>query len=228
MTSARLIRPKTAAIRLRWPISAITISDIICVLAVLAAMLLTAADPSRAQEPGCNARGQSIETCAELIRSGRFEGPVLANLYFFRGIAYSRAGRHRSAIADYSSAIELNPLWFAPYHNRGADYRALHQPKRAIADFNAAIRLAPRSVDAYVARGIVYHLDLGRRRRAIADYNRALRINPKNGAALINRGRAYQELGLKKLAIRDYRRVLKLFPKADEARRRLRALGARP
>jgi tetratricopeptide (TPR) repeat protein len=203
----------------------------LCMAAVALVFLAMAAlsiGPAGAQEPGCNARSQRVEICAQLIRSGRFEGPVLANLYFFRGIAFSRAGKHRSAVADYSSAIELNPLWFAPYHNRGAGYRALRQPKRAIADFNSVIRLSPRSADAYVARGVVYHLDLGQRRRAIADYNRALRIDPKNGAALINRGRAYQELGLKKQAIRDYRRVLKLFPKAEEAQKRLRAMGARP
>jgi tetratricopeptide (TPR) repeat protein len=214
--------PKTAG-RLRAGTASAAAIALVVLAVVLVAML-----PAGAQEPGCDARGQSVEICAQLIRSGRFEGPVLANLYFFRGIAFSRAGKHRSAIADYSSAIELNPLWFAPYHNRGADYRALRQPKRAIADFNSVIRLSPRSADAYVARGVVYHLDLGQRRRAIADYNRALKIDPKNGAALINRGRAYQELGLKKRAIRDYRRVLKLFPKAEEAQKRLRAMGARP
>jgi tetratricopeptide (TPR) repeat protein len=197
------------------------------IAAGLALAVLSAA-PSAAQEPGCNARGQNVEVCAQLIRSGRFDGPVLANLYFFRGIALSRAGKHRQAVADYSSAIELNPLWFAPYHNRGAGYRALGQPKRAIADFNAVLRLTPKSADAFVARGVVYHLDLGQRRRAIADYTRALKINPKHGGALINRGRAYQELRLKRRAIRDFRRVLKLYPKAEEARRRLRALGATP
>ncbi|MDH3233212.1 MAG: tetratricopeptide repeat protein [Alphaproteobacteria bacterium] len=194
----------------------------------IVATLVSVSGPAAAQERGCDARSQRIDICARLIRSGRFEGPILANLYFFRGIAFSRARRRRSAIADYSSAIDLNPLWFAPYHNRGADYRALGQPRRAIADFTSAIRLAPRSVDAYIARGVVYHLDLKRRRRAIADYNRALKIDPRSGSALINRGRAYQELGMRRLAIRDYRRVLKLFPKADEAKRRLRALGAKP
>jgi len=197
-------------------------------LAVLAAAAMVSLQPAAAQEPGCNVRSQEIEVCGRLIRSGRFEGPTLANLYFFRGVALSRARRHRNAIADYSSAIDLNPLWFAPYHNRGADYRALGQPKRAIADFNAAIRLAPRSADAYVARGVVYHFDLKQRRRAVADYNRALKIDPRSGIALINRGRAYQELGMRARAIRDYRRVLKLYPRAEEAQKRLRALGVRP
>jgi tetratricopeptide (TPR) repeat protein len=192
-----------------------------------AAAIWGGASPAAAQQPGCDARAQRIDICSPLIRSGRFQGSVLANLYFFRGIAFSRARRHRSAVADYSSAIELNPLWFAPYHNRGADYRALGKPREAIKDFSVAITLAPRSVDAYVARGVVYHLDLKRRRRAIADYNRALKINPKSGIALINRGRAYQELGMKRLAIRDYRRLLTLFPKAEEAKLRLRALGVR-
>ncbi|HUT50496.1 MAG TPA: tetratricopeptide repeat protein [Alphaproteobacteria bacterium] len=196
-------------------------------LAIVGA-LVSISQPAAAQEPGCDARAQRVELCARLIRSGRFEGAILANLYFFRGIAFSRARRHRSAVADYSSAIELNPLWFAPYHNRGADYRVLGQPRRAIADFTSAIRLAPGSVDAYIARGVVFHLDLKQRRRAIADYNRALKIDPRSGGALINRGRAYQELGMRGLAIRDYRRVLKLFPKAEEARTRLRALGVKP
>lgn len=188
-------------------------------------MILLSAWPASPQQSRCNARTQRIDACSGLIKSGAYRGPVLANLYFFRGVALSRARQHRRAIADYSSAIDLNPLWFAPYHNRGADYRAIGKPKQAIADFTVVIRLAPQSVDAYVGRGVVYHLDLKRRRRAIADYNRALKIDPKSGIALINRGRAYQELGMKRLAIRDYRRVLKLYPKAVEAKARLRALG---
>lgn len=195
--------------------------------AALVLIPLAAAAP-RAQEAGCDARTQYADFCEQLIRSGRYDGAVLANLYFFRGIALSRAGKHRSAIADYSSAIELNPRWFAPYHNRGAGYRAIGQPRKALADFNRAIRLAPKSADAYIARGVVYHLDLGQRKRAIADYTRVLKLDPKNGSALINRGRAYQELGWKTAAIRDFRRVLKLFPGADEARQRLQALGATP
>jgi len=197
-------------------------------LASAVTLMVLAAPPAGAQEAGCDARTQYVDFCEQLIRSGRYDGAVLANLYFFRGIALSRAGRHRSAIGDYSSAIELNPRWFAPYHNRGADYRAIGQPKKALADFNKAISLNPKSADAFVARGVVYHLDLGQRKRALADYTRALKLDPKNGLALINRGRAYQELGWKAAAIRDFRTVLKLFPGADEARQRLQALGATP
>ena len=51
--------------------------------------------------------------------------------YNVRGSAYGRAGRNKEAIADFTSAISLNPNFYNAYANRALIYRNLVQPCRA-------------------------------------------------------------------------------------------------
>src|SRR5262249_51368399 len=62
-------------------------------------------------------------------------------------------GDYKSAIADYTTAIQLAPNDPIPYLNRGADRAALGDYKAAIADQTQAIRLRPDYADAYENRG---------------------------------------------------------------------------
>jgi tetratricopeptide (TPR) repeat protein len=47
------------------------------------------------------------------------------------------------AIADFSEAIRLNPLFASAYHERGVAHRAKGDHTRAVADQEVAIRLDP-------------------------------------------------------------------------------------
>lgn len=45
-----------------------------------------------------------------------------AETYNNRGIAYGSKGEYNKAIADFTKAIEINPMLVEPYNNRGFSY----------------------------------------------------------------------------------------------------------
>src|SRR5262249_25852082 len=104
-----------------------------------------------------------------------------------RGTAYDRQGDHDRAIADYSEAIRLAPIFAQAYSSRGLAYYQKGDFDRAIADYGEAIRLDPKYIYAYNNRGNAYlHKHDGS--RAIADYREAIRLDPKYAQAYFNRG----------------------------------------
>jgi tetratricopeptide (TPR) repeat protein len=62
-----------------------------------------------------------------------------------RGEAYEAKGDFAKALADYSTAIELDTEDYFLRLNRGEAYAALGDHDKAIADFSEAIRLAPEN-----------------------------------------------------------------------------------
>jgi Tfp pilus assembly protein PilF len=66
--------------------------------------------------------GQAIEGCTALIESARETSASKAVAYHHRGFAYEREGWLAQAIADYTTAIALEPDNAGPYDNRGAAY----------------------------------------------------------------------------------------------------------
>ena len=136
--------------------------------------------------------------------------PNYADAYVARGYAYYDLGKYKSAIADYTTAIRLDPDAYA-YYNRGNAYFDLGEYNTAIADYTTAIRLDPDDADAYNNRGNAYG-DLGEYNTAIADYTTAIRLDPDDASAYYNRGCAYADLGEYKSAIADYTTAIRLDP----------------
>ncbi len=64
--------------------------------------------------------------------------------YYNRGLAYEQKAEYDRAIADYSSAIRLNPDFADAYNSRGSAYGHKQDFDKAIADFIVAIRLDPK------------------------------------------------------------------------------------
>lgn len=114
-----------------------------------------------------------IRECSLAIAAGTQTGVSLANLHTRRGRAFLESGAPRAAIADFNTALALNPYSAATFNQRG---RAFHQSgdnMRAIADYDAALRLLPYYSEAFRNRGTA-RLFLGRQRAAIADFDAAL------------------------------------------------------
>ena len=76
------------------------------------------------------------------------------------GIAYFNRGcetwirRFKSAIADYTKAIEYDPNYASAYNNRGTSKDELNDYQGAITDYTKAIELKPDYYKAYTNRGI--------------------------------------------------------------------------
>ena len=58
------------------------------------------------------------------------------------------------AVADFTSAIELNPKSSKSYLNRGIAKADLGEVMGGMTDYNKAIELNPKNVQAYYVRGI--------------------------------------------------------------------------
>jgi tetratricopeptide (TPR) repeat protein len=86
-------------------------------------------------------------------------------------------------MADFGKAIEIDPVYAAPYRNRADLHFDKRDLARAIADYTSAIEIDARFEAAYVGRAAAYELSQ-RNDEAIADYRQALAINPYNQNSL--------------------------------------------
>ena len=136
---------------------------------------------------------------------------ISAKTFFSWGNTKYDLGDYKGAIADYDTAIRLNPDDAKAYFNRGLAKGNLGEHFAAIADFDNAIRLKPDDVDAYNNRGVAKG-KLGEHFAAIADYNIAIRLKPDYAKAYLNRGFAKDNLDQHFAAIADYNIAIRLKP----------------
>jgi Flp pilus assembly protein TadD len=133
--------------------------------------------------------------------------------------AEAHVGRQEygAAIADYTNAIEYNPLDFDLHSARGAAYLNAHDYAAAQRDFNDAFDIASatpnldsQAITMLTYRAIAEQL-AGTYDAAIADYSEVLRWAPDNMGALWSRGAAYYQK-------RDYDRALSDLNRAIAAK----------
>jgi len=67
--------------------------------------------------------------------------------YNNRGVTYERSGDLDAALADYDTAVDLNPNYALAYSNRGYLHEDLDMPEDALADWNRAFELRQQSLD---------------------------------------------------------------------------------
>ncbi|QWR77288.1 tetratricopeptide repeat protein [Candidatus Magnetomonas plexicatena] len=103
-----------------------------------------------------------------------------AEAYNHAGNVHYTDGDYDKAIASYTKAIEMNPLFTVAYVNRADAYAARGNRKRAVADYTKAIELEPDYALAYFNRGLVY-LKQERKDKAMADYKTAVELNSDYG-----------------------------------------------
>lgn len=84
------------------------------------------------------------------------EEPTDAAGYVDRGNRYSRNAVYERAIADYTTAIELDPEFPEAFYNRGCSYYEVGRYEDSIADLSRAIELDPSADSYYGQRSVVY------------------------------------------------------------------------
>ena len=120
---------------------------------------------------------RQLRGCSAYIKRGEAAPANLAIAYLNRANIYARRGKHRLAIADYSSALALDPLNPLIPYNRGNTFLDTRQYELAIADYTRAIELDAGFALAYLNRGIAQEQKADTR-AAADDYRQALAINP--------------------------------------------------
>ncbi len=137
--------------------------------------------------------------------------PQNAIAYVMRGTAMAQLRDNLGAIADYTTAINLNPRLVLAYNNRGNLRQHLGDWDGAIADFTTVLEINPQSPIAHNNRAIVYAY-LGRYPEAVVDYTHAIELQPDFASGYNNRGNAYSNLGEYPAAIADYTQAIELQP----------------
>jgi tetratricopeptide (TPR) repeat protein/DNA-binding transcriptional ArsR family regulator len=144
-----------------------------------------------------------------------------AEAIFLRGLLHSEEGNSASAIADFTSVIELpgasiNQVAQA-FFNRGVAHGREGDSKGEIADYTRVIELPDASTDqvtmALYNRGVAHVLQ-GDRAAAITDYTRVIELPgaPTDTVAwaLFNRGCSHGEDDNREEEIADFTRVIEL------------------
>jgi tetratricopeptide (TPR) repeat protein len=159
-----------------------------------------------------------LNACTRLIEQSTRSPEDRAQLHINRAAQYQLWNQDDQAIADYDSAIKLDPGNADPYFERGTLFWiAKKSHDRAIADFDEVIRLTPQDARGYMGRGTVFTLK-DELNHALADYNVALSLDPMDVQLFGLRALVHERKGNLNAALADYRHASTMRPRdADEA-----------
>lgn len=119
----------------------------------------------------------------------RFDGDAYEG-YFLRGIAKYNMDDLLGADADFSLAIEKNPVFTNAYTYRAITRSRLGNYDDALRDFHEAIDLRPDLPGPYYSRGVTRLLNK-QFKEAIEDFDMFIRHEKKVADVYINRGMSY-------------------------------------
>jgi len=108
-------------------------------------------------------------------------------VYFCRGYAKFQLEDYKSAVMDYSKAIELDYEKIKSLQNRSDSKKALDDYRGALQDLNNAVKLDTKNAESYLLRANIKYkmLDF---RGALQDCNISIKLDPANSAAYLGRG----------------------------------------
>jgi len=120
---------------------------------------------------------QSISACTRIIDELPKGAEDRAIAYLFRGRAFNAKHQFESAIADFSSAISIDPRLAPAFSERATAYAAVHRLDLAITDCTQAITIHPtNAIFRYDCGNAYWHaqqLD-----KALEAYGGAIRLQP--------------------------------------------------
>ena len=122
----------------------------------------------------------AIAACTRAISSGKFKGKALAMSYIHRGAEWKGKNQIDKALADYATALRLDPGQAAIYNNRANILVERGDTEKALADYNTAIKLDPAYTAALTNRGLLYEEKKNDLAKARADFEAALKVPAKH------------------------------------------------
>ncbi len=132
--------------------------------------------------------------------------------YFLRGIAKYNLDDLIGADADFTTALDKNPVFTMAYTYRAITRSRLGNYNDALEDFEKAIELRPDIASPYYSRGVTRLLN-GQYHSAIEDFDIFINQEKRVADAYVNRGLCY-------LSLRDTTEAYNNFTSAIETNRR--------
>jgi cytochrome c-type biogenesis protein CcmH/NrfG len=137
--------------------------------------------------------------------------PTNSEAWYRLGLAHSRNGDMRNAIAVFRKAVSINPDYSAAWSELGVAYGLSSKEIEAIEAFKKATRTKPDNTDAWSNLGEAYWRS-GQTDKAVEAYNQALLINPGNVHAFFNLGRLYLSANNQEKVMELYRKLKNIDP----------------
>ncbi len=128
--------------------------------------------------------------------------------YFFRGIAKANLDDNLGAEADFTLAIEKNPVSTMAYHHRAITRMLQGNYDDALADFREAITLRPDMSNTYYSRGYAFLMNR-QFEAAIRDFTTYIFHNNRVADAYLLRGTAWLQLRDTLRAMEDYNTAIR-------------------
>jgi superkiller protein 3 len=115
------------------------------------------------------------------------------------------------AIAEFETAVEINPAYTGAYNNLGNALLEKGDAGGAIASFQRGLEIDPSYAAAWNNLGNAMR-DIGRFDVAVTEYRKALAINPDYPEAEYNLAITFRQMGRFGEAIAQYQKALQLKP----------------
>lgn len=112
--------------------------------------------------------------------------------YVERGIAHHFLKEDELALADFDTALQMNPSLARAFAARGSIFRDRGDDARAVEEYSKSIQAKP-NVDAYFERGQIYEKQ-GHHKEAIDDYD--LAVEYLRDAPHVYRARAFSKANI--------------------------------
>lgn len=138
------------------------------------------------------------------------------------GSVYTALKDYNRAITEYTTVINLHPLFAPAFYNRGRVYNFLEKYDEAVADFQISIDINPSDF-GYRAKGnigLIYHQQ-GKYDQAIEAFADAMKYDDSKADTYYFRGETYTAMGNYSAAIADYEAALTRFSRYDLAQQGL-------
>lgn len=190
----------------------VVLTAFLLILAIAPAPAVPTATP--AERPRCTIATRDPDTairhCTEAIASGRLTDQGLAAAYAVRGLAHRTREHLAEAIADLSTAIDIDALP-ALIVERGKTYAMARRHQEAIADFETASR-RDKTLGRMFEETAEWFADGQYFTEAIPYLDAALKSSPDNANLIRRRGDMAENLGQHDEAIRRYDTGLRIAP----------------
>ena len=172
-------------------------------------------DKLRTEMSSKNKSGDLVNKEKSAEYSGKIDLLRAAN-YNLSGKEKYRQKDYKGAIADYTSAIELDPDFSSAYFNRAFSKDELKYYREAIADYTKAIEIDPDFIIAYFDRAFS-KASLNDQIGAIVDFSKVIELDSTFAEAFFNRGNSKYNLRDYRGAIVDYSEAISINHSYAEA-----------
>jgi len=149
--------------------------------------------------------GKAFQKGMDLLGPGRFQDAIVqftravdtwpryTEAYLQRGNAHRILNHKDAALADYESALSVDPNFAPAYTARGVIFVERGDLPKALKEFDQSIRVRP-TIEGYYQRGRI-HYGLKQLREAIDDYDQAIALDNSAPYIYLSRASAKNDIG---------------------------------